>query len=123
MKRLCLLALLSLCSLPARASGTAESAYARARKDYWLLNGDPARRKYRDNWLKVAHRFDEVARRFPKSDRAVDALYTAAPLYSELSEISRVNDDLEAALKYYRKLLTEHPRHHLADDAAFALGK
>lgn len=119
-----LLAALVLLSLPLAArADSADAAYAKARKDYYALKRDPTQRKYRDSWLKVARAFDEVAKRFPKSGRTPDALFTAGQLYQELSQISRVNDDLAAAVDDYQKLITRYPKHHLSDDAAYWLAK
>ena len=45
-------------ALPALAApDPAEQAYQAARKSYYALKKDPKRRKYRDSWLTVAHRF------------------------------------------------------------------
>lgn len=118
------LAALVLLALPLSARAeTADQAYERARKDYYALKGDQARRKYRDNWLKVARAFDDVAKRFPDSSRTPDALFTAGQLYQELSQISRVNDDLAAAVDDYQELIRRYPKNHLTDDAAYWLAK
>ncbi|MFP2957704.1 hypothetical protein ACLEPN_07705 [Myxococcus sp. 1LA] len=101
----------------------AEEAYQGARKVYYALKDDAARRKLRHHWLNVAARFEAVAGRFPKSDRAPDALYTAAELLQELSRISFVEDDLKASIIDYTKLLENYPKHRLSDDGALALAK
>jgi N-acetylmuramoyl-L-alanine amidase len=111
-----------LVSQLARAE-TAEDAYQAARKSYYALKADAQRRKFRHNWQNAARKFEAVAQRFPKSDRAPDALFTAAQLFEDLSEISRVSEDLEEAMGDYRKLLEGHPQHRLCDDAALALAK
>ena len=68
-------------ALPAIAApDAAEQAYQAARKSYYALKTDPKRRKYRDSWLTVAHRFEAVAKKSPKSPRAPDSLFTAAQL-------------------------------------------
>lgn len=105
------------------ATDRAEDAYNAARRSYYALKGDPARRKFRHHWLRVARSFDAVATKYPRSQRAPDALYTAADLLEELSRISRLDVDLQAAVADYRKLLEAHPKHRLADDAALRLGK
>ncbi|GHG77402.1 N-acetylmuramoyl-L-alanine amidase [Comamonas sp. JC664] len=101
----------------------AEEAYQGARKVYYSLKDDAARRKLRHHWLNVAARFESVAARFPKSDRAPDALYTAAELLQELSRISFVEDDLKASIADYTKLIEGYPKHRLTDDGALALAK
>jgi N-acetylmuramoyl-L-alanine amidase len=122
-----LLALLCLALLVPPAEGApvdaSEQAYQQARHGYYVLKGDAGRRRYRDSWLGVAHKFEAVAQKYPSSARAPDALFTAAGLLTELSRISQVPEDLNAGAEDYRKLLERHPRHRLADDAALALAR
>ncbi|MBJ6762223.1 N-acetylmuramoyl-L-alanine amidase [Myxococcaceae bacterium JPH2] len=126
--RLSHLVLPVLLLLAPRASGAskrdeAEAAYQQARRAYYSLKDDAARRKLRHHWLNVTARFEAVAARYPKSDRAPDALFTAAELLQELSRISFVEGDLQSAIADYTKLLEAHPKHRLADDAALALAR
>jgi N-acetylmuramoyl-L-alanine amidase len=102
---------------------SAEDAYQSARKSYYALKADAQRRKFRHNWQNAARKFEVVAQRFAKSERAPDALFTAAQLFEDLSEISRVPEDLDEAISDYRKLLEAHPQHRLCDDAALALAQ
>lgn len=101
----------------------AEVAYQGARRAYYSLKDDAARRKLRHHWLNVVHKFQAVAKGHPKSDRAPDALFTAGELLQELSRISFVEEDLKAAIADYEKLRTDYPKHRLADDAALALAR
>ena len=111
-------------ALPALAApDAAEQAYQAARKGYYALKKDPKRRKFRDSWLTVAHRFEAVARKYPKSSRAPDSLFSAAQLLSDLSRISLLAEDATASMEDYRALLEGHPRSSLADDAALALAR
>ena len=97
-------------ALPALAAPDgAEQAYQAARKGYYALKKDPKRRKFRDSWLTVAHRFEAVAKKYPKSGRAPDSLFTAAQLLSDLSRISLVTDDATASMDDYRALLEGYP--------------
>jgi N-acetylmuramoyl-L-alanine amidase len=118
---LCLLLLSSVAFAAKRDA--AEEAYQEARTAYYALKGDAARRKLRHHWLSVASRFEAVASEHPKSARAPDALFTAGELLNELSRISFLSEDLQAAIADYAKLVEAHPRHRLADDAALALAR
>lgn len=118
-----LLALLLSSSAAEAKRETAESAYEGARKAYYALKDDATRRKLRHHWMNVARRFESVATRFPKSEQAPSALFTAAELLSELSRLSFVDEDLQAAVTGYTKLLNKYPKHRLADDAALALAR
>ncbi|WNG47547.1 N-acetylmuramoyl-L-alanine amidase [Archangium minus] len=115
-----LLALLSPIAAQAKRD-PAEEAYQEARRSYYALKDDAARRKLRHNWLNVAHKFESVASRFPKSQRTAEALYTAAELLNGLSRISFVVEDQQAAIADYTRVVEAHARHRLADDAALAL--
>jgi len=120
----CLTLVLCLCTLPALAAPQpAEQAYQAARKGYYALKGDAKRRKFRDSWLTVAHRFEGVAKKYPRSARAPDSLFTAAQLLSDLSRISLLAEDASASMEDYRTLLEGYPRSTLADDAALALAR
>ncbi len=122
--RLALLLLALLPPLAAQAKrDAAEHAYQEARRAYYVLKDDAARRKLRHHWLNVARKFESVSSRFPRSPRAPDALYTAAELLNELSRISFVSEDQQAAIADYTRVVEAHPRHRLADDAALTLAR
>lgn len=117
----CLLVLV-LPALAAARSPGAEEAYGKARTGYYAFRQNEAHQKLRHHWLSTAKPFDEVARRFPKSARAPDALFTAGMLYEDLSLISRLTEDLDAAIARFSTLVKDHGSHRLADDAALRLG-
>ncbi len=119
---LLLLALVSPFAVQAKRDA-AEDAYQEARRSYYALKDDAARRKLRHHWLHVARKFESVASRYPKGPRTADALYTAAELLNELSRISFVEEDLRAAIADYSRVVEAHPRHRLADDAAVTLAR
>ena len=121
--RLALFVLLLSSVASAAKRDAAEEAYQEARTAYYALKGDAVRRKLRHHWLNVARRFESVATDYPKSPRAPDALFTAGELMNELSRISFLLEDLQAAAGDYSKVVENHPRHRLADDAALALAR
>ncbi|WP_164013693.1 N-acetylmuramoyl-L-alanine amidase [Pyxidicoccus trucidator] len=101
----------------------AEEAYQGARRAYYALKDDAARRKLRHHWLNVVRKFETVASKHPKSERAPDALFTAAELLQELSRASFVEEDLKSAISHYKQVCDGYPKHRLADDAALALAR
>jgi N-acetylmuramoyl-L-alanine amidase len=113
---------LALVSATAHAD-KADDAYAAARDSYASLKRDKQRRQLRHHWQNVARKFEQVARRHPRSERAPEACFMAGQMHSELSRVSRRGDDLAEAEKSFRRLLDEWPKHRLADDAALALAK
>jgi N-acetylmuramoyl-L-alanine amidase len=120
-----LLAIIWLLSAPATAlaqqAGGVATDYEKARQAYYRFKADKQRQKFRHNWQKTAKLFDRVAERHPDSAKADDALFTAGRLYYDLYVISRVQQDLDAAVSRFRKLVADHPDSHLADDAQLSI--
>jgi N-acetylmuramoyl-L-alanine amidase len=100
----------------------ADAAFAEAKKAFLALRKDEKRRRFRDQWLSVVAKFEQIAERFPKSRRAADALFDAAELHAELSHVSLARRDLKAAIDAYERLCQRYPSSNLADDAHLALG-
>ena len=116
-----LAALLLLSSASLGAS--ADDAYQDAKSAYQKLKADEKRRALRHHWQNVAKKFEAVATRFPKSERAPEALFNSGELNNELSRFSAKDEDRESAKKSYRQLIEGWPTHRLADDAAFSLAR
>jgi N-acetylmuramoyl-L-alanine amidase len=122
MIRAFLLSLVVLASGAARADA-ADDAYQSAKDAYAKLKADQKRRALRHHWQNVAKKFDGVAAKYPRSDRAPEALFNSGELYNELSRFSAKDEDREAAQRAYRKLMDGFPKHKLADDAALSLAR
>lgn len=104
------------------SDGKIEAAFTKAKADYMALREDRKRRKYRDNWIQVAEKLEAVAKKYPKSSRAPDALYNAAKLYSDLYRVSLAERDRQASLDAWERLYAGWPKSSLADDAHFERG-
>ncbi|MDP1829785.1 MAG: N-acetylmuramoyl-L-alanine amidase [Archangium sp.] len=102
---------------------SADDAYQDAKSAYTKLKGDQKRRALRHHWQNVAKKFEAVATRHPKSERAPEALFNSGELNNELSRFSAKDEDREAAKRSYRRLIEGWPAHRLADDAAFSLAR
>ncbi len=92
----------------------------RSRKD---LYGSSKKKRYRHNWIKCANQYQRVYNRYPKSRSAAWALYRAADLYANLYKYSNKSKDLDTALSLYRKLVAQHEKNSLADDAQYKIGE
>ena len=101
----------------AAKASSADEAFFAAKDAYLSLKEDPKRRKYRDQWMKVAKRFESVAEKHAGSPRAADALYNVAKLYSDLYRVSLARRDLAASIEAWARLYTVYPKSNLADDA------
>ncbi len=120
---LALLWALGAAGAPSPSSAAADESFQSAKDAYQKLRKDEKRRKFRHNWLNVAKHLETVATKYPKSERAPEALFWSGELYSELARFSQSDDDLDAAAKNYARLSTNWPKHRLADDAALSLAR
>jgi len=113
---------LALIALPVYAAALpADEALLAAKSGERALKADPAKRKLRHRWINAAHRYERVAGRYPA--RAPEALLLAGQLLFELSQISRLDEDVDAAIADCQKLIDSHPKHPAADGAALLLGR
>jgi len=118
------LLLVLLISLNASAVSTAaDESFRSAKEAYQKLRKDEKRRKFRHHWLNVAKKLESVATKYPKSERAPEALFWSGELSAELSRFSQSDADLDQAQKNYAKVSANWPKHRLADDAALALAR
>ena len=109
-------------SAGARAQPPAEKAYTEAKADYNRFMADAKLWGQRLRWEKHIKVFDQIARLYPRSKRADDALFLAAGLYFSLYNYSARNSDLQQAARRYQALINSYPDSRLADDALFNLG-
>ena len=108
---------------PEGKSGASAQALEAAKRDWQELKHDCKRSRFRAPWLKVAAEFAAVAKRYPGSPEAPKALFDAGELYEDLSRISWIQDDVDAAVALYGRLGKDFPKDALADDAHLALAR
>ncbi|MFH1490555.1 MAG: AMIN domain-containing protein, partial [Pseudomonadota bacterium] len=87
------------------------------------LDDSSAKRKYRHNWLKCIDLYQEIHRRYPKTDQAARGLYHSARMIVRLYQYSGSQQDLDRGIEWFRTLVEEHQDHRLADDAQFRIGE
>ena len=123
-----LLALLALSGLShqvtvARAgTSPAEQSYREIKARYNHFMGSPEAWSSRRSWERLARDFDKLARTYPQSRRADDALYLAGGLYLSLYNYSGRKNDLGQSARRYSRLLKQYGKSRLADDALYNLG-
>ncbi len=100
----------------------AERAYKDAKVRYNRFMANPKEWGQRHRWESLIKSFDGLARNYPRSKRADDALYLSAGLYSSLHNYSGWSSDLQQAAKRYKMLLKGYEQSRLADDALYNLG-
>ena len=100
----------------------AEQAYKLAKKEYGQFNRDRKQWSKRKNWIRLIKRFTRLHQDYPHSQRADDALYLAASLYSSLYNYSGWNADLQRSNDLYGKIVADYRDSRLADDSLYHMG-
>lgn len=100
-----------------------EAAFSAARESAAKLRADPSKKKFRHHWVNAAQRFERVAQKYEKSERAPEAWFLAAELSQDCYRYSSNADDLAAAARSFERLVERWPRHRLAGEAHAALKK
>ncbi|MEJ2155769.1 MAG: N-acetylmuramoyl-L-alanine amidase [Desulfobacteraceae bacterium] len=106
---------------PVKHTGSARSAYNRAKENYRKLQQNPKQKKYRDQWMRSIKNYQKAYDQDPGGDLAAAALYGVARCYDELHHYSRRDSDLSRAYTTYRKVIEEFPESAFADKAKTAL--
>ncbi len=106
---------------PVKRTGSARSAYNRAKENYGKLQQNPEQKKYRDQWMRSIENYQKAYDQDPGGDLAAAALYGVARCYDELHHYSRRDSDLSQAYANYRKVIAEFPESAFADKAKTAL--
>ncbi len=81
------------------------------------------RMKYRHNWLNCIKQYENVYKKYPKSEQAVWAMYRSAEMYKKLHGYSGLEAHLDKALEIYEKVAIDYKDHRLADDAQYKRGE
>lgn len=112
---------LLLAALPARGGADpSEAAFRNVRDEVTALRKDESKRKLRHHYERLIKKLRAVAEEHPDGSFADDALYVAAQLLDEQHAVSRLSDDLSAAIEAYTLVATRYPTSNLADDALYA---
>ena len=98
-----------------------ESDYKDAMSCYEKLKRSPKKRKFRHNWIKCIKKFSAVYASKPNGQRADDALFMKARLYSELYGYSGKKKDKQRSLEYYKGLLKRFPKSRYTSKAKRAI--
>lgn len=80
------------------------------------------RMNYRHNWMNSINRYENIYKKYPKSEEAPWAMFRAAGMYLKLNKYSGLEKDVNTALELYDKVTQDYPDHRLADDAQYRMG-
>lgn len=101
----------------------AEKSYQEARHFYQTVLSSTHLREDPRSWEKIIERYENIAISYPTSHRVPYSLYMAARCSARLYDNTHNPDFLGRSIKFFSQLAREHPRHHLADDALYYIGK
>lgn len=114
------LACLFVSATPADAIGaTISEDFTVAWKQFYALEKNSKRSKYRSNWVKIGNKFIRTFKRSPKGSFAPKSLYYAGRVYEELGSRSGLKKDFQTAVDYYGRIISNFPKHSWTDDALF----
>ena len=91
-------------------AASAKDLYFKAQASYNALNKDPAKQKYRDNWLVCINRFQAVYREDPDGPWAAAGLYMTGTLYQKLYRFSANPSDKREALNHFEQIVNKFPK-------------
>jgi len=103
-------------------SSSAKNLLYRAQICKKQLYRSKVKKKYRHNWERCIKGYESVYKKFPKRDEAVQAMFAACELWTNLYGYSGRNSDIDTAVSLYRNLIGKYTTHRLADDAQYRLG-
>ena len=99
----------------------ANALYQKAQADYQRLQQNPKLKKYRDQWMKCIHGYENAYQADPKGPLAAAALFGMADSYLTLSRNSFSRADRDKAREVFQKLIAEFETSDYADKARSAM--
>ena len=103
--------------------GISRKGYSIAKKEYQNLLYSKKKMKYRRNWEKAIARFQQILKKYPKTQESYKSVFTLGRLYQKLGKRTGRTKDINQALSYYRRLEAEFPAGWLTDDALYFTGQ
>ncbi len=97
-------------SAPAQAASNPRHVYFRAEACYRDLKKDPAKMKFRHNWLSCIRQFEAVYRADPDGPWAPAGLFMTGTLYSQLYQRSYLASDLKEAADVLQRIGKRFPQ-------------
>lgn len=107
----------------AASAGGVEDDYLRAKSCYGHLKVTPSKAKHHGDWQHCIDLFENVHKRYPKTERGPQALYNAGRLRVEAWGRFKKQADAESAIRIFNQLVREYPKNSLADDSLYEIGK
>lgn len=109
-----------ICALAAPSN--VELMYKGARSQYVALFSSPKKMADRAKWMDVINRFRLIARKYPKSPKAAEALYNVGLLYKNMYRQFGHASDRGEAVAAFGEVIAKHPKSRFVADARRSIG-
>lgn len=101
----------------------AKDKYLKADRCYKALRNNPARQKYRQNWLECIKKYEEAYRDEPSGPWAPAGLYMSGTLYYELYKRSGKTSDKNEAVDSFERIIKRFSKSKYRPKALKAIGE
>ena len=103
---------------PSFSTAAPRDAYFDAEACYRSLRQNPAKIKYRHNWMRCIKKYQSVYKQDPSGPWAAAGLYRSAQMYQDLAKFSGSESDKKEALEIFRQIVASYPKSRYSQKAA-----
>ncbi len=103
---------------PAFSTADPRDAYFDAEACYRSLRQNPAKIKYRHNWIGCIKKYQSVYNQDPAGPWAAAGLYRSAEIYRDLAKFSGRESDKKEALDIFQQIVAAYPKSRYSQKAA-----
>jgi N-acetylmuramoyl-L-alanine amidase len=103
---------------PSFSTAAPRDAYYDSEACYRSLRQNPAKIKYRHNWMRCIRKYQSVYKQDPAGPWAAAGLYRSAKMYQELAKFSGRESDQKEALNIFQQIVASYPKSRYRQKAA-----
>jgi N-acetylmuramoyl-L-alanine amidase len=107
---------------PSFSTADPRDAYFDAEACYRSLRQNPAKIKYRHNWIRCIRKYQSVYKQDPAGPWAAAGLYRSAKMYQDLAKFSGRESDKKEALDIFQQIVVSYPKSRYRQKAAQEIG-
>jgi len=113
-----LLILFLIMLFPSLSAADPRDTYFDAEACYRSLRQNPAKIKYRHNWMRCIKKYQSVHNQDPAGPWAAAGLYRSAQMYQDLAKFSGRESDKKEALDIFQQIVASYPKSRYRQKAA-----